>query len=441
MSKTIYSVLIIIAVFISSCDQPLKPKVDNEVKFDLQVDFGDLKRITSKAPINLSWSEITLDNFKEIKIKRFNVYRDINSYPVDSTENDWKTIATIASEFTTSWVDTVTDDAKFIYKVIFYDQDGNYRETESTITLPLTTRINFPSDINSLHKGTASYIIDDGDSIYISAGIHQVQAFSFHNKSILVKGKDGADKTVLKWIPRYTSSGKALDDSSFIFINNGLLEDVTIQSGRAEYGGGIRAVGNARVRNCILRECSASTQSGFKRGFGYSIYLSDNALIENCIFRNDSTWYTNNVDADYGVWIDNNGMNVQIRNCVFFNNYLRSETPSALVENSIFLGSQNYPYSPYPSVEAGQRLTVNYCYAGPNWKLIDETNLTGELKLEYFPDDLHLLIQSSDASIPLDFHPSQGSVCIDAGNPDILFIDKDGTRNDLGAYGGPYGGW
>ena len=425
----------------SSCDAPLKPKIDNEVTFELQIDYGDLKKIISQAPINLSWSEITLDNFKEIKIKRFNEYRDINSYPVDSTENGWKTIATIANEFTTTWIDTVRDDAKFIYKVIYYDSDGNYRETESTITLPITTKLNYPSDIDNLHKGTSSYIVDDGDSIYISGGIHQVQAFAFHNKNILVKGKDGAEKTVLKWIPRRNPAGRPLDDSSFIFINNGLLEDVTIQSGIAEYGGGIRAVGNARVRNCILRECFASTKSGFKRGYGYSLYLSDNALIENCIVRNDSTWYTNNVDADYGVWIDNNGSNVQIRNSVFFNNHLLSESQSALVENSIFLGSQNYPYSPYPSIDIGQRPTVNYCYAGPSWKLLGETNLTGELKLKYFPDDLHLLIQGSEAPIPLNFHLTQGSVGIDAGNPDILYTDQDGTRNDLGAYGGPHGNW
>ena len=69
----------------SSCDAPLKPKIDNEVTFELQIDYGDLKKIISQAPINLSWSEITLDNFKEIKIKRFNEYRDINSYPVDYT--------------------------------------------------------------------------------------------------------------------------------------------------------------------------------------------------------------------------------------------------------------------------------------------------------------------------------------------------------------------
>jgi len=30
-----------------------------------------------------------------------------------------------------------------------------------------------------------------------------------------------------------------------------------------------------------------------------------------------------------------------------------------------------------------------------------------------------------------------GSLCIDAGNPDAMYNDIDGTRNDMGAYGGP----
>jgi hypothetical protein len=34
-----------------------------------------------------------------------------------------------------------------------------------------------------------------------------------------------------------------------------------------------------------------------------------------------------------------------------------------------------------------------------------------------------------------------GSPALDAGNPDQAYIDTDGTRNDLGAYGGPGGDW
>ena len=38
----------------------------------------------------------------------------------------------------------------------------------------------------------------------------------------------------------------------------------------------------------------------------------------------------------------------------------------------------------------------------------------------------------------LDYHLAPGSPGIDSGDPDEMYNDKDGTRNDMGAFGGPY---
>ncbi|MBI5489688.1 MAG: right-handed parallel beta-helix repeat-containing protein [Deltaproteobacteria bacterium] len=40
-----------------------------------------------------------------------------------------------------------------------------------------------------------------------------------------------------------------------------------------------------------------------------------------------------------------------------------------------------------------------------------------------------------------DFHLRPGSPCIDAGPPETEFNDPDGSRNDMGAFGGPGGTW
>ncbi len=40
-----------------------------------------------------------------------------------------------------------------------------------------------------------------------------------------------------------------------------------------------------------------------------------------------------------------------------------------------------------------------------------------------------------------DFSLSSGSPAIDAGNPDSSYDDADGTRNDMGCFGGPGGSW
>jgi hypothetical protein len=40
-----------------------------------------------------------------------------------------------------------------------------------------------------------------------------------------------------------------------------------------------------------------------------------------------------------------------------------------------------------------------------------------------------------------DYHLSVESPCIDSGNPSPEYNDLDGSRNDMGVYGGPNGGW
>ena len=40
-----------------------------------------------------------------------------------------------------------------------------------------------------------------------------------------------------------------------------------------------------------------------------------------------------------------------------------------------------------------------------------------------------------------DYSLQSGSPCIDAGNPSSEYNDTDGSRNDMGAYGGPKGSW
>jgi hypothetical protein len=40
-----------------------------------------------------------------------------------------------------------------------------------------------------------------------------------------------------------------------------------------------------------------------------------------------------------------------------------------------------------------------------------------------------------------DLHLQGGSPAVNTGNPDATYQDVDGSRNDLGAYGGPQGDW
>ena len=79
-----------------------------------------------------------------------------------------------------------------------------------------------------------------------------------------------------------------------------------------------------------------------------------------------------------------------------------------------------------------QNLTLKY---NNIWNC--ETNYTGVT-----PDSTNIsvdpmVLNNDSTQGDLDFHLQSFSPLIDAGDPDIL--DKDGTRNDIGLYGGPFG--
>ena len=40
-----------------------------------------------------------------------------------------------------------------------------------------------------------------------------------------------------------------------------------------------------------------------------------------------------------------------------------------------------------------------------------------------------------------DFHLKRASPCVNSGHPNVEYLDNDGSRNDMGVYGGPYGDW
>ena len=73
-------------------------------------------------------------------------------------------------------------------------------------------------------------------------------------------------------------------------------------------------------------------------------------------------------------------------------------------------------------------------YAGTLW---DRTGILGNIATD--PD----FVSFTDDGDPFDddFHLSPGSPCIDTGHPAPQLNDADGSRSDMGAYGGPYGAW
>ena len=397
------------------CKSPFNTDTSSDDLFTLTAAFDQDKRIVDTLTVKLSWDEITIENFKLIKITRLNESREPDSYPIGTTENGWITVATIENEFATSYIDTVDDDETFLYRIDYYNSDNNYRRAETTATVRPTTYLIIPDDYLDVKTAVESYIIDDGDTVLLKPGEHFTFAFSFLGKSIHLIGPDGAQQTLLTWRPTLTESEKMIHDSTFIRMTGGTIKGLTIKGGYAYYGGGVYTSGNSRIQQCIITDNIAGILSN--GGLGGGLYLTGNSTISNCIISNNSA-----DELGGSIYIAQNASSVNITNCTISGNgnnrNLFSEASNVYIENSIL----NAVYSGI-DIRSDPLPSVKYSYAGTYWNIQDVTNISGEI---LFGDYFHLL---------------PGSVCIDSGNPDLGFNDADGSRNNIGAYGGPFGSW
>ena len=124
------------------------------------------ERIANILLIPLSWDEITLEYFKEIKIERFNEHRDSLTYPVGTAVNGWIPILSTDNPFTTTWVDTIRDDAVLNYRLRYYNNEFNFYQTDNSVTIRPTTHVFIPFEFDRVQQALDSYIVDEGDTIF-----------------------------------------------------------------------------------------------------------------------------------------------------------------------------------------------------------------------------------------------------------------------------------
>ena len=90
--------------------------------------------------------------------------------------------------------------------------------------------------------------------------------------------------------------------------------------------------------------------------------------------------------------------------------------------NNIIFGAETF--SAVSADSAG--ITIDYCR-------MDRISISGDSIITADPEFVRL-----DELNP-DFQLAPGSPCVHAGHPDTQYNNVDGTRNSMGAYGGPGG--
>jgi hypothetical protein len=322
--------------------------------------------------------------------------------------------------------------------------------------------INVPGDQPTIQAGINA--ARDKDTVLVAAGTY-TENINFNGKAIRLMSASGLEVTFIdgSQTGSVVTFNTAEDERT-------IITGFTVINGYANRGGGIfidgvaaptiahcKIIGNVadyegggiynhtngppvRVQNCDIILNASYIDGG-------GIYSSGgSAIIKNC-------WIASNIANSYGGGIYFNS-ELDIRNCVITNNiaygsagaiYASSPPQSSPITNSTIWGSSGGGF--YLSNPVGRTLTLtNNIFWGNGTQI-------GAL----YP--VYLNVTYSDVeggytgtgninSNPLfvggtDWHLISGSPCIDSGNPDSSHNDlclppcMGGSRNDMGAYGGP----
>ncbi|MFB0515177.1 MAG: right-handed parallel beta-helix repeat-containing protein [Candidatus Neomarinimicrobiota bacterium] len=425
MRYSLHLIFLLCLLLFSVCEWPFntQPTLEGPI-FKVTAQLSQRYFIDS-AFVNLAWPPVGYDNFTSLKIIRRYVH------PPDTLSDDWELRAVITNPYVNTWKDTIYDDEDLRYQVTVYQVEGPYGSSEVDVMVPPVTRLTVPTESTTIKQAVESRVVDNGDTVLVLPGEYFTRPVDFQRKKIHLLSSHGAASTTLIRSPSGTT---AWSNEPLITMSGGSLRGFTITHGIAARGSGVYAGGTSVIRHCILRENVASA-AWPQAGLGGALYLTDSVHIENCILYNNSSSH-----EGAGIYIDVDAEDVRVVNSTIQGNAagvkgggialqvggIDSLGGTVTIENCIVVnngrGGNIYPPPHYAWVPC-----VIYSNAGEGWPDVNSTNIAD--------DPLF-----ADPTMG-DFNLQPGSPCIDAGNPDPDFNDTDGSRNDMGAFGGPCGAW
>ena len=196
-----------------------------------------------------------------------------------------------------------------------------------------------------------------------------------------------------------------------------------------------------------------SENSSAANGAAIDVSSSDNVLIsQNIIANNTSSNLTGGIACiDSSVEISNN---IIVNNSGTYGAFSFKNGSHALLVNNTIANNESTNPSPYLFFIFNAMPTIKNCiiidtgtmfFAPFGDPEVTYTCITGGFAGEGNIDEDPMFIDPSAGNgsayngLTAVWGLLQGSPCIDAGDPDPIYNDPDGTRNDMGAYGGPNG--
>ncbi len=168
-----------------------------------------------------------------------------------------------------------------------------------------------------------------------------------------------------------------------------------------------------------------------------------NIVIQNSIFRNNKSNNGGALVIDQSQSIITNNLFIN-NSAVGFGGAFLSSSSSNIIVNNTFYKNTSYNYA------GGLLLLSPVLDSVQNNIFYANTSRTGDPRIAFYQtDSSHYVAKynfleagNNPYFVSLtDFHLSELSPCINAGNPAVKYNDFNGTHNDQGAYGGPLGDW
>lgn len=227
--------------------------------------------------------------------------------------------------------------------------------------------------------------------------------------------------------------------------SNPTINNVLITNNTAYRGGGI-ACSNS---NPIITNVKISDNSSISGGGG--IFLNDGAMpiLNNVIITGNRT--TGGAEWSFGGALCCYNAKPTLNNVVISDNYASNHPSGAfycsngselIIINSIIRESYSSIY--FNMWEEANSIIFSYS---------NIQNLENSVTQNYnpfpFPFPLNGTVTFEIGNIDMDpiftgndnYQLQASSPCIDSGDPDSKYNDIDDSRNDMGAYGGPFGNW
>lgn len=276
--------------------------------------------------------------------------------------------------------------------------------TTSAVTVYVDQRNGSPTN-SPYNTIQAAINASDSDVIIVMPGTYNESLWI--PKSVKIYGYDGPRTTIASGVGGGTA----------ITVQQGLnvwIEGLTISSGY--YGVYLGTSGYLNMRNCII--CGNSSHG--VRIERTSDTTTPELFMSNCIL-------TSNVGS--GLFWDqflSGGVSEFYPNVTVYNTIIAANSRYAIEaeRNDYSTGTILLDYNDYVGNGLGQ---FNYLI-GPGLRFSE-----GSHSLSIAP----AFVGGNSYQCNQDFRLLPSSPCKDAGHPGIGFLDADGTRNDIGAYGGP----